>query len=219
MGRLYLQNIVKDIAFDSLPAKWQGFDLARFSRDKALFDFQIQALQNALKCLWLYFKEIKADKQRFFNYYQANGLMENYAYDLRGRESKKTVKYLLDYDNDYPVENSKISFACFINRMSFWMATGSGKTLIIVKLIELLGKLTAEKELPVLDILFLVHRDDLLDQFKNHVEEFNSFNFDTKINLKDLRDYENVKREYVLPFAKNEITVFCYRSDLISDEH
>jgi len=75
------------------------------------------------------------------------------------------------------------------------MATGSGKTLIIVKLIEFLGKLIAGKELPALDILFLAHRDDLLDQFKIHVEEFNSFNFDTKINLKNLRDYESVKRE------------------------
>jgi len=99
------------------------------------------------------------------------------------------------------------------------MATGSGKTLIIVKLIELLGKLISEKELPAQDILFLAHRDDLLDQFKAHVEEFNSFNFDTKINLKNLRDYESVKRENALPFAKNEITVFYYRSDLISDEH
>ncbi len=65
----------------------------------------------------------------------------------------------------------------------------------------------------------MAHRDDLLDQFKNHVEEFNSFNFYTKINLKNLRDYESVKRENTLPFAKNEITVFYYRSDLISDEH
>jgi len=39
-----------------------------------------------------------------------------------------------------------------------------------------------------------------------------------KINLKNLRDYESVKRENALPFAKNEITVFYYRSDLISDE-
>ena len=40
-----------------------------------------------------------------------------------------------------------------------------------------------------------------------------------KINLKNLRDYESVKRENALPFAKNEITVFYYRSDLISDGH
>ncbi|MFA5361599.1 MAG: DEAD/DEAH box helicase family protein, partial [archaeon] len=95
----------------------------------------------------------------------------------------------------------------------------SGKTLIIVKLIDLLGQLIQRKEIPKNDILFLAHRDDLLEQFKNHVNEFNSFNFETKINLKNLKDYESVKRENSLPFAKNEITVFYYRSDLISDKH
>jgi len=219
MSKLYLQNIVDDISFENLPAKWQGFDFSRFSKDKTLFDFQKQGLQNALKGLWLYFKDRNADKQSLFNHYQANDFTENFDYDLKKREGKKTAKYLQEYDKDYPAVDSKIPFAHFINRMSFWMATGSGKTLIIVKLIELLGKLIAEKELPTRDILFLAHRDDLLDQFKNHVEEFNSFNFDTKINLKNLRDYESVKRENALPFAKNEITVFYYRSDLISDEH
>jgi len=227
MSKLYLQNIVDDISFENLPAKWQGFDpvsahgtgFARFSKDKTLFDFQKQGLQNALKGLWLYFKDRKEDKTDLYHLYHANGLSENFDYDLKKREGKKTAKYLLEYDKDYPAVDSKIPFAHFINRMSFWMATGSGKTLIIVKLIELLGKLIAEKELPARDILFLAHRDDLLDQFKNHVEEFNSFNFDTKINLKNLRDYESVKSENALPFAKNEITVFYYRSDLISDEH
>jgi len=218
MSKLYLQNIIDDISFENLPAKWQGFDFVRFSKDKTLFDFQKQGLQNALKGLWLYFKDKKADKQSLFNHYQANDFTENFDYDLKKREGKKTAKYLLEYDKDYPAADSKIPFAHFINRMSFWMATGSGKTLIIVKLIELLGKLIAEKELPERDILFLAHRDDLLDQFRNHVEEFNSFNFETKINLKNLRDYESVKRENALPFAKNEITIFYYRSDLISDE-
>jgi len=212
-----------------LPVKWQGFDFGRFSSDKTLFDFQKDALKNALRGLWLYFKgntpSAVADtplqkgnklKQSLFNHYQANDFTENFDYNLN--RERKAAKYLLEYPEDYQIVDNKISFTHFINRMSFWMATGSGKTLIIVKLIELLGKLVAEKELPARDILFLAHRDDLLDQFKNHVEEFNSFNFGTKINLKNLRDYDSVKRENALPFAKNEITVFCYRSDLISDE-
>ncbi|GAB6283424.1 MAG: DEAD/DEAH box helicase family protein [Ignavibacterium sp.] len=229
--KLYLQNIIDNISFENLPVKWQGFNFGQFSKDKTLFDFQKQGLQNALKVLWLYFKENTPSlrdtplqegnflKQRLFGLYQNNDFTENFDYDLKKREGKKTVKYLLEYDKDYPAVDSKIPFAYFINRMSFWMATGSGKTLVIVKLIEMLGKLIAEKELPARDILFLAHRDDLLDQFKNHVDEFNSFNFYTKINLKNLRDYESVKRENALPFAKNEFTVFYYRSDLISDEH
>ncbi len=219
MAKLYLQNIVDDISSEDLPIKWQGFNVIQFSRDKTLFDFQQNALKNALKALHLYFKDENEDKKVLFNHYKLNGLKEDFDYDLKKKQDSKTAKYLLEYDKDYPVIDNKISFAHFINRMSFWMATGSGKTLIIVKLIELLGKLMAEKELPARDILFLAHRDDLLDQFKNHVDEFNSFNFDTKINLKNLRDYESVKRENALPFAKNEITVFYYRSDLISDEH
>jgi type III restriction enzyme len=219
MSKLYLQNIIDDISFENLPIKWQGFNFARFSKDKKFFDFQKRALQNALKGLWFYFKEKKADKQKFFSHYQANDFTEDFDYNLKKREGKKTAKYLLEYDKDYPAVDSKIPFAHFINRMSFWMATGSGKTLIIVKLIELLGKLIDEKELPARDILFLAHREDLLDQFKNHVEEFNSFNFGTKIILKNLREYESVKRENGLPFSKNDITVFYYRSDLISDEH
>ena len=208
--KLYLQSIIDDISFENLPAKWQSFDLARFSQDKTLFDFQKQGLQNVLKGLWLFYKEKEGSKNKLFEYYQYNGFKEDFNYDLKKKKDGKTVKYLLEYDKDYSVSDGKISFACFLNRMSFWMATGSGKTLIIVKLIRLLGRLIQEKEIPENDILFLAYRDDLLDQFKQHVEEFNSFNFDTKINLKSLKEYENVKRENALPFAKNEITVFYY---------
>jgi hypothetical protein len=215
--KLSLQNIVSDISFNNLPEKWEGFNFNRFSKDKTLFDFQSYALQNALKGLWLYFKDKNGDNQSLFRHYHANGFEQNFDYNLN--RERKAAKYLLEYESDYPVIDSKISFAHFINRMSFWMATGSGKTLIIVKLIELLGKLIAGKEIPANDILFLAHRDDLLEQFKNHVDQFNSFNFKTRINLKSLKDYESVKHENTLPFTKNEITVFYYRSDLISDEH
>jgi hypothetical protein len=219
MSKLFLQNIVEDFSFDNLPAKWQGFDYVKFSESKTLFDFQKQGLQNALKALYLFYIEKKGYKKSFFTQFQSNGFEENFDYDLKKKQDGKTAKFLLEYDKDYPVIANKISFEHFINRMSFWMATGSGKTLIIVKLIELLGHLISEKEIPQNDILFLAHRDDLLEQFKNHVEEFNSFNFDTKINLKSLKEYESVKRENALPLAKNEITVFYYRSDLLSDEH
>ncbi|HOK35017.1 MAG TPA: DEAD/DEAH box helicase family protein, partial [Candidatus Paceibacterota bacterium] len=216
--KLYLQDIVENISLENLPIQWQGYNFARFSKDKTLFDFQQNALKNALLGLWLFFKDKNADKKSLFNHYKLNGFEANFDYDLKKRQDSKTVKYLLEYDKDYTAIDSKIPFAHFINRMSFWMATGSGKTLIIVKLIELLGQLIAKGEIPTNDILFLAHREDLLQQFKTHVDEFNSFNFDTRINLKNLRDYESVKREKVLLFAKNEINIFYYRSDLISDE-
>ena len=46
--KLYLQNIIDDISFETLPITWQGFDFERFSKDKTLFDFQQDALKNVL---------------------------------------------------------------------------------------------------------------------------------------------------------------------------
>ncbi|MGC8928891.1 MAG: DEAD/DEAH box helicase family protein, partial [Myxococcota bacterium] len=131
MTKLYLQNIIDDIAFENLPVRWQGFDFVRFSKDKALFDFQQNALKNALKALHLFFKDRNADKKELFDHYKLNGLEEDFDYDLKKKQDSKTAKYLLEYPEDYPIINNKISYAYFINRMSFWMATGSGKTLII----------------------------------------------------------------------------------------
>lgn len=219
MNKLYLQNIVEDISFDHLPATWQTFNISYFSNNKTLFDFQKDALKNAVKALYLYFKDKNAEKSAMFDHFKRNGLEEDLDFDLKKKQENRSVKYLLEYPTDYPVFNNKISFAHFINQMSFWMATGSGKTLIIVKLIEILGKLIEEKEIPQYDILFLTHRDDLLDQCKKHVEEFNTFNLSTKIHLKSLKEYDQIKRDNALPFFKNERTVFYYRSDLLSDEH
>jgi superfamily II DNA or RNA helicase len=212
--KLYLQNNVKNISFEDLPLKWQDFNLKRFSLEKTLFDFQENALKNALKALYRFYIDEKGDKTNFFNDYLFE---ENFDYDLNKRSENKFTKYFQEFESDYKPENNIISFSHFINRMSFWMATGSGKTLIIVKLIELLGRLKHSGEIPKNDILFLTHREDLLEQFKNHIEEFNSFNFASRINLKSLKDFEDVKHENALPFSNNEITVFYYRSDLISD--
>ncbi|HOX79049.1 MAG TPA: DEAD/DEAH box helicase family protein [Bacteroidales bacterium] len=213
--KLYLQSIAENISFESLPEIWQDFDFGRFSEDKNLFDFQQEALKNTLKALHRFYKDENGEKDKFYGYFD---IEENLDFNLEGKEERKTAKFLMEYEKDYPVQNRKISFAYFINRMSYWMATGSGKTLVIVKLIDLLRKLLQNNEIPARDILFLAHRDDLIDQFKNHVEQFNAFNCDSKINLKSLKEYDQVKHENVLSFGKNEITVFYYRSDLISDE-
>ncbi len=114
---LYLQDrILKDISFENLPAKWQEIDFIRFSKDKTLFDFQKEALQSALKALYLYFKEKNADKKKLFEHYKLNGLEEDFDYNLKKKQDSKTTKYLLEYAEDYPVVDGIISFAHFINR-------------------------------------------------------------------------------------------------------
>ncbi len=230
MSKLILQNIADDISFDNLPAVWQNFDLKSFSKEKTLYDFQQKALENALKVLWKYYEsEIdyqengklevnQKRKEEFFKFYTAdpNFPEKSAEYDLTKKERKKTAKLIEEY---YPVKGGKVGFENFINRMAFWMATGSGKTLIIVKLIEVFKKLIENKEIPSNDILFLTHRDDLLSQFKEYIHEFNASNSDIFINLKSLKEYDAVKRETQSLFKDKEITIFYYRSDLISDEH
>ncbi|MGB9755845.1 MAG: DEAD/DEAH box helicase family protein, partial [Desulfurella sp.] len=212
--KLYLQNIVENFHLYNLTADWLGVDVEKFSSSKTLFDYQQKALENALKTLFLYFEEDKADKSKFFQRYQNNGLTEDLSYNLK--KESKSLKYLLDYDKEFPVQDDKISFNHFINRMSFWMATGSGKTLVIVKLLELLGYLIQNNKIPKKDILFLTYRDDLIEQFKKHVDEFNRTN-SLQINLIELKEYSSRKQNTMLPFG-NSIDVYYYRSDLISDE-
>jgi len=220
MSKLILKNIIDEISFESLPANWQSFELKRFSKEKQLWDFQQEALKAAIKILWRYYGE-KADyqerKKYLFSFYKAD---PNYPekradYDLTKKEESKTKKLLEEF---YQLENNKIGFENFINRMGFWMATGSGKTLVIVKLIEILKYLMERKEIPQNDILFLTCRDDLLDIFKEYVKEFNASQNEIYIKLKSLKEWDETKRESLSIFKEKEITVFYYRSDNIWTE-
>jgi len=225
MSTLVLRDIVNNISFNNLPNIWQDFDLKSFSKEKTLYDFQQDALKNALKCLWLYYGD-KYDyqpsedldinlkrKEYFLKLYR-----ESYGDSLKRADYKLSPKTKGLLEEYYQVEKNKVNFKYFINRMSFWMATGSGKTLVIIKLIEILKELIENRKIPEKDILFLSHRDDLLKQFRNFVKEFNEFQRDIFINLKSLKEYEEVKRETQSLFRDKEITVFYYRSDNLSDK-
>lgn len=55
MARIYLQDMVENLAAGSLPANWVEFDLASFSRGKLLWEYQQAALRNTLGALWKYY--------------------------------------------------------------------------------------------------------------------------------------------------------------------
>ncbi len=222
MAQPLLERIVAD--FDIDEASWLTFDFKNFSRDKQLWDYQQTALQNAVRALWKYYQDFRdytpdekpketnrERKNLLWSSYVDNGLIE----DLDYRLDYKNVSLLDDY---FPVTNDKLPFAKLINRMSFWMATGSGKTLVIVKLIHLLHGLINRKEIPDNDILVLAHRDELLDQFRDHVRQFNQSKYGLYIRLHDLREYSNVKRNNPDLFSGDELNVFTYRSDLFGFE-
>ncbi|WP_334088408.1 DEAD/DEAH box helicase family protein [Helicobacter typhlonius] len=98
-----------------------------------------------------------------------------------------------------------------INTASFWMATGSGKSIVMIKFIALLHDLFALKSCQSKPIMLLVPNDKILEQFKAHIKEYNAYQSKT-ITLKDLKDYESVSYGTSL-FDEN--IVFIGRSDLL----
>ncbi|MEM0325060.1 MAG: DEAD/DEAH box helicase family protein [Nanopusillaceae archaeon] len=214
-----LKSIVEEISFEDLPSNWNSLDIESFSSKKKLWKFQQEAIKNAIKCLYLFYKECNSEKSNFYKRYVLNGLDKSLEKMLDIKISKIKPKIADILKQYFRIENDVIKFENFINRASFWMATGSGKTLVIIKLIEILKRLMDAGEIPKKDILFLTHREDLINQFKKHVEEFNELSVirGIKINLKSLAEYEKIKRENPIPFF-NEVVVFYYRADLIGDE-
>jgi len=218
-----LQTLLQDIDFESLPPAWTTFDLARFSKSKKLWDYQQDALQNALRALWKYYaaqtseafktSEVSASKNTFFQWYTDNQIPLE---DISIVKKRDNASLLAPY---YPISDSRISYEHFINRMGFWMATGSGKTLVIVKLIEMLRGLMSSGEIPANDVLVLTHREDLLKQLRNHINEYNVVGGGNLfIRLKELKEYSEVKRGFPSLLGHQEITVFYYRSDNLSNE-
>ncbi|MEM5874807.1 MAG: DEAD/DEAH box helicase family protein [Candidatus Aenigmatarchaeota archaeon] len=217
--RPILESMLEEIKFEDLPSNWSFLDVESFSSKKKLWDFQQDAVKNAIKCLYLFYNKDNGEKSKFYQRYVLNGLDKDLERAVNINLSKLKRKIADILQQYFPVENESIKFENFINRAAFWMATGSGKTLVIVKLIEVLKRLMDGGEIPKKDILFLTHREDLINQFKKHVEEFNesSIKRGLKINLRDLTEYEKVKRESLVQFF-NEIVVFYYKADCISDE-
>ncbi|MGH7909415.1 MAG: DEAD/DEAH box helicase family protein, partial [Thermodesulfobacteriota bacterium] len=226
MVRIYLQEMTEDIRFDDLPVNWNYSDLTTFSTTKRLWDYQQKAVENAIKVLWKYYEdfaeynqgervEVNRERERkFFQWYQYNGLDADLSIGLN-RVNRNISNLLTEY---YDVDDGKVSYEHFINRMCFWMATGSGKSLVLVKLIHVLRDLIQVGEIPSHDILVLTHRDDLINQLKVHLNEFNSAHSNIFIKLRELKEYATTKREESSLFKDNELTVFYYRSDNLSDE-
>jgi hypothetical protein len=232
-----LEHLVSKQAFESLPSNWNSFDLGRFSKGKVLWKYQQDALKGALTVLWKYYEDFEdyipggdlhADRERrekLADWYQFGMHLapkERKALNLSLKKAKRALRLLLaDYftvDEDEPV----IDFRSVCNRMGFWMATGSGKTIVLVKLLEILHHLMRREEIPRNDILMLTHREDLIDQFKRTVDEFNGApDAPVHIELCELREYPEVKRDHPggLLGRDSTLRVFYYRSDNLSDEH
>ncbi len=222
-----LFNIAGDIDFEQLPILWRDIDFNRFSEYKLLYPYQREALQNATKIIYKFydnFKDTEIAKKEFLKLCEQNGLTKEKQYQYFAVERKESIAYeILSEIDDFKTDEYKFKYYIapynFINRMSFWMATGSGKSLVLIKLIELLQNLMKNELLPDNRILFLTHRQDLIEQLKEHIVEFNEYSKKEKgieFIVRDLREFPDQEANPSL-FSDTQVNIYFYRSDLISD--
>lgn len=207
MAKIVLEKLVKNNPID-LPEFFKNLDKETFGIDWKLHEYQQAALKNALNTLYYYFHQ----KEHLYNHYQTQ----------TNEDWKKQISYANDSTHFgllgqyYNVEDNQIPYTEFLNRASLWMATGSGKTLVLIKIIEFIHQLATYNHIPKNDILILAPKPEILSQIKEHIEFFNKNNA-VKINLKDLREFEKSKHLQTSLYEPDGITVFYYRSDNITD--
>ncbi|WQX89883.1 DEAD/DEAH box helicase family protein [Helicobacter pylori] len=187
-------------------------DFKSFDNNKELLDYQQQALINAFRMLIAYFRDFKENKKEFYAFYQKHYSFANCDF------AKKKLNPLLK--SHFKVENHCVSFENFINRLAFYMATGSGKTIVIIKLVELLSVAIRMGLIPKKNIMFFSANEHLIKQFEKEIEKYNrNKDFSKQIDFKSLKSVTN-KDFYHAP--KNsfieKIALFYYRADLMSDE-
>ncbi len=207
MAKIVLEKLVKNTPSD-LPEFYKNLDKETFGIDWKLHNYQQAGLQNALNAIYYYYNH----KNTLKEHYKAN-VIEQWSNEIAYTNDNAHFDLLSQY---YTVEDGKIPFEQFVNRASLWMATGSGKTLVLIKLIEFLYQLADNGEIPKNDILILAPKPEILKQIKEHIDIYNK-NGSIKINLKDLREFEKQKHLQASLYDNNAITVFYYRSDNITD--
>ncbi|WRC35807.1 DEAD/DEAH box helicase family protein [Helicobacter pylori] len=189
----------------------ERLDFKSFDSNKELLDYQQQALINAFRMLVAYFKDFKENKKEFYAFYQ-----EHYSFANCDFTNKK-LNHLLK--SHFKVENKRVSFENFINRLAFYMATGSGKTIVIIKLVELLSVAMGMGLIPKKNIMFFSANENLIKQFEKEIEKYNrGKDFSKQIDFKNLKsvthkDFHRAPKDF---FEK--IALFYYRADLMNDE-
>ncbi len=222
-----LEIIAQSINYGDLPEIWRVPEIEQFSTDKTLYDYQVDALKKVACSLYLYYsvsnnqnQEIRSDdsdverKFAFSSRYEASSIncltVKQYENNVDRRDSKQNEIFRILSEYIRP-QGDEISYQHQINRMCFWMATGSGKTLVMVKLIEFLHRLQQNGCIPKRNILILAPSDHLLKQVHQTVEEFNQQGL--LIQLISLREIGNIHQGSIW----DSVTVYYHRSDNISE--
>ncbi|GAA8057536.1 DEAD/DEAH box helicase family protein [Helicobacter pylori] len=189
----------------------ERLDFKSFDNNKELLDYQQQALINAFRMLVAYFRDFKGSKKEFYAFYQ-----EHYSFancDFTNRKLNPLLK------SHFKVENQRVSFENFINRLAFYMATGSGKTIVIIKLVELLSVAIRMGLIPKKNIMFFSANENLIKQFEKEIEKYNrGKDFSKQIDFKNLKEITHKDFHRAPKGFFEKIALFYYRADLMNDE-
>ncbi|WP_219031047.1 DEAD/DEAH box helicase family protein [Helicobacter pylori] len=189
----------------------ERLDFKSFDNNKELLDYQQQALINAFRMLVAYFRDFKENKKEFYAFYQ-----EHYSFANCDFTHKK-LNHLLK--SHFKVENKCVSFENFINRLAFYMATGSGKTIVIIKLVELLSVAIRMGLIPKKNIMFFSANENLIKQFEKEIEKYNrGKDFSKQIDFKNLKEVTHKDFHRAPKGFFEKIALFYYRADLMNDE-
>ncbi|GAA9394063.1 DEAD/DEAH box helicase family protein [Helicobacter pylori] len=189
----------------------ERLDFKSFDSNKELLDYQQQALINAFRMLVAYFRDFKESKKEFYAFYQ-----ERYSFANCDFTHKKLNPLL---KNHFKVENKCVSFENFINRLAFYMATGSGKTIVIIKLVELLSVAIRMGLIPKKNIMFFSANENLIKQFEKEIEKYNrGKDFSKQIDFKNLKSVTHKDFYHAPKDFFEKIALFYYRADLMNDE-
>ncbi|WQY16856.1 DEAD/DEAH box helicase family protein [Helicobacter pylori] len=189
----------------------ERLDFKSFDSNKELLDYQQQALINAFRMLVAYFRDFKENKKEFYAFYQ-----EHYSFANCDFTNKKLNPLLKSH---FKVENKCVSFENFINRLAFYMATGSGKTIVIIKLVELLSVAIRMGLIPKKNIMFFSANENLIKQFEKEIEKYNrGKDFSKQIDFKNLKSITHKDFHRAPKGFFEKIALFYYRADLMSDE-
>ncbi|UOS48537.1 DEAD/DEAH box helicase family protein [Helicobacter pylori] len=202
----------EELNTDEINEPLERLDFKSFDSNKELLDYQQQALINAFRMLVAYFRDFKGSKKEFYAFYQ-----EHYSFANCDFTHKKLNPLLKSH---FKVENQRVSFENFINRLAFYMATGSGKTIVIIKLVELLSVAIRMGLIPKKNIMFFSANENLIKQFEKEIEKYNrGKDFSKQIDFKNLKSitHKDFHRAPKDSFIK-QIALFYYRADLMNDE-
>ena len=213
----YLEEAIEDIGYESL-GEWCVPNLDKYSLEKNLFDYQQQAIKNAIKVLNTYYTNNQGKKTLFDLCVSAG--MSTHDFDVHefdgNNENPKYSRLIEKFEKATYQGQNIINSQNFFNRTCFWMATASGKTLLIIKMIEILDYLKRKNLIPKNDFMVLFPSEKIQSQFASAVEEYN-LGKERKIKLTSLKKYEDEVNNFNAEIF-NEITVYVYRSDLLSNQ-